>query len=189
MKISMLKRFSYAIAVVVLATMAVVAKDVRTISIRDECDPATFNAAVGPGTCVGDGDTTFDDFLAALADGGDDHWRFNSDRTETDSAVNSSNRGGETHTFTEVARFGGGFIPLLNTSLPAAEQEPVTECAARDENGNTIPDGGIGLVPAAEAIASLVPAGGTTKTQTLSRGTHKFQCCIHPWMRSTVVRR
>ena len=28
-----------------------------------------------------------------------------------------------------------------------------------------------------------------SKTTTLPKGTHKFQCCIHPWMRSTVVRR
>ena len=122
MKISMWKALSYVCAAAVVTTMAVAAKDVRTISIRDDCDPATFDEAVGPGTCIGDGDTTFAEFLDALADGGHDKWRFNSDRTETDLAVNSSNRGGEVHTFTEVGQFGGGFVPLLNMrQAPAPE--------------------------------------------------------------------
>ena len=186
MKISMWKRFSYAIAVVVLATMAVVAKDVRTITIRDDCDPATFNEAVGPGTCVGDGGTTFDEFLAELPDG-DDHWRFNSDRTETDGAVNSTNRGGETHSFTEVGAFGGGFIPLLNQP----DEDLAPECV-KLENGEPIPspanDGtfipGPGFNP-----QTIVPAGKSSPTQTLKKGSHKFQCCIHPWMRSVVTRK
>ena len=170
-------------AVVVLTTLAIRAKDVRTISIRDDCDPATFNAAVGPGTCVGNGGTTFDEFLAALANGGHDKWRFNDPRTETDFAVNASNRGGETHSFTEVDEFGGGFIPLLNMG-----QEPATPCVALDDNGDPIPDGNGAFVPGAGALASLVPPGGRTGTQGLSKGSHKFQCCIHPWMRTVVTR-
>ena len=59
MKISMWKALSCVCAVAALTTMAVVAKDVRTISVRDECDPATFNAALqDPATCVGDGETS-----------------------------------------------------------------------------------------------------------------------------------
>jgi hypothetical protein len=184
MKISIWKAVSCVCAVVALTTMAVVAKDVRTISIRDECDPATFNEAVGEGTCVGDGEVTFAEFLDALADGGHEKWEFNNDRTETDLAVNSSNRGGEAHTFTEVRQFGGGFIPLLNMG-----QAPAPECVLRDANGNPIPDGAGGFVPGAAALASLVPPGGTSATKTLSRGTHRFMCCIHPWMQSTVTRR
>jgi len=183
MKISMWKTLSYVCAAAALTTMAVAAKDVRTISVRDDCDPATFDAAIGPGTCVGEGDTTFQEFLDALADGGHEKWRFNSDRTETDLAVNSSNRGGETHSFTEVKRFGGGFIPLLNMG-----QAPVGECALL-VNGNPVPTPDGNFVPGADALASLVPPGGSTDTKTLSRGTHLFQCCIHPWMKSTVVRR
>ena len=29
-----------------------------TIKMSDACDPATFNAGIAPGTCVGDGDVT-----------------------------------------------------------------------------------------------------------------------------------
>src|SRR4051812_21900422 len=99
MKISMWKRMSYAVAAVALMAIALAAKDVRTISIRDACDPASFNAAFGDGTCVRDGGVTLDEFLAELPDG-HPKWRFNDDRTETDAAVNSSNRGGELHSFT-----------------------------------------------------------------------------------------
>jgi hypothetical protein len=174
MKIVMWKRFSYAFALTVFATIAAYAGPaVRTISMRDECDPASFDAAVGPGTCVGDGDVTFAEFLGALADGGHEKWRFNSSNTEADRAVNAHNRGGEAHTFTPVAHFGGGFVEALNMG-----QEPLTECAARDDDGN--------VIPTASALATLVPPGGDSRTIPLSKGTHRFQCRIHPWMQSTV---
>jgi hypothetical protein len=184
MKISIWKALSYVCAVVALTTIAVVAKDVRTISMRDECDQATFDAAIGPGTCVGDGDVTFGEFLDALADGGHEKWRFNNSVTEADVAVNSNNRGGEVHSFTPVERFGGGFIPLLNMG-----QAPVPECVARDANGNPIPDGEGNFVPGAAAIATFVPPGRNGATMPLKRGTNRFMCCIHPWMQSTVTRR
>jgi hypothetical protein len=134
--------------------------DVRTIQLRDDCDPASFDAAVGPGTCVGGGDTLFQDFLdEVLSTGAAEKWRFNSSRTEADRAVKAENRGGETHSFTEVNHFGGGFIPVLNGG-----QEPLNECAARDGNGNTIPDGNGNLVPAAAAIATLVRRAATPGT-------------------------
>ena len=52
--------------------------------MRDDCDPATFNAALRPGACVGNGDVTFQEFEAELnpRDFGEDHWRFNPDHTE-----------------------------------------------------------------------------------------------------------
>jgi hypothetical protein len=37
-----------------------------TVQIRDDCDPTTFNAALGLKTCTGTGDTTFQDFFAEL---------------------------------------------------------------------------------------------------------------------------
>jgi hypothetical protein len=184
MKISMWKTLSYVCAAAVLTTMAVAAKDVRNISIRDECDPATFNAALqDPNACVGDGDVTFTEFLDALADGGHEKWRFNNDRTETDGAVNSTNRGGETHTFTEVKQFGGGFVPAINMGLA-----PIRECVNL-ETGSPLPGPNGTFVPGADALNSFVAPGASSETKTLSRGTHLFQCCIHPWMKSTVVRR
>ena len=177
MRSAVWKRFAYATALIGLTTIAVIGKDVRTVSVRDDCDPATFNAAFGPGTCVGGGDTTVEDFLAEFnATGSVEKWRFNNERTEADRAVRAENRGGETHTFTPVAHFGGGFIPLLN-----GDDEPLTECVGedpvRDANGNFIPGPDAG---------TFIPSGRSA-TIALTRGTHRFQCCIHPWMQSTVT--
>ena len=72
------------------------------------------------------------------------------------------NQGGRAHTFTEVADFGGGFVPLLNGSMATAP-----EC----EN---------------PAQLTFVPYGGTQNVTALEPGLHKFQCCIHPWMRGAV---
>src|SRR5690242_17718439 len=51
-----------------------------TIHIRDYCDPASFNAAVGPDTCVRDtsnGLITFEGFVAEIgADKSAGAWRF-----------------------------------------------------------------------------------------------------------------
>jgi hypothetical protein len=173
----MWKRFSYAFALVAVAAIAVFARDIRIISVRDDCDKATFNATFGPGICVGDGDTTVEEFLAEFdATGNVEKWRFNNDRTEADRTVKAENRGGETHTFTPVAHFGGGFISRLN-----GDQEPLTECVGDDpvldDNGNFVPGPDAG---------PFIPAGRST-TMALTKGTHRFQCCIHPWMRSTVT--
>ena len=44
-----------------------VAAGLRTVDINDQCDPATFNAAVGPGTCVSPhAGVQFDNFLREL---------------------------------------------------------------------------------------------------------------------------
>ena len=76
--------------------------------------------------------------------------------------VRVTNRGGRAHTFTEVENFGGGFIPPLNGSMI-----PADEC----------------LNPA-ELV--FVPYGGSQTLTGLEPGLHKFQCCIHPWMRGAV---
>src|ERR1051325_9972648 len=36
------------------------------VRIQDQCDPATFNATFGPGTCTGSGQTTFDHFIGEV---------------------------------------------------------------------------------------------------------------------------
>lgn len=74
--------------------------------------------------------------------------------------------GGEAHTFTEVANFGGGCIDFLNGLLGLT---PVPECAG-------FPGGAFG--------ATVVPAGGTLAVN-LAPGIHRFKCLIHPWMRAT----
>ena len=191
MPVSMWRRFSGACGLVVVAAVAggiysatvQAGPSVRTVQLRDDCDPATFDAAVGPGTCVGGGDTTFPDFIAEVtAQGSADQWRMNPDQSEADTGAVPQNRGGELHSFTQVQHFGGGFIEVLNGGM-----EPLTECAARTPDGVLIRDDTGALVPALPAIQSFVPAGTNGTTQKLSKGVHKFQCCIHPWMHSTIT--
>src|SRR5215211_1507490 len=84
------------------------------INMLDSCDPGTFNAAIGPGTCVRDGGVKFDDFIAQLTRlGFVGSWHFS--RPVANARVGQTllvtNRGGEVHTFTEVEEFGGGIVP------------------------------------------------------------------------------
>ena len=172
-------------AVLAVGSMAALtADDGLNIRLRDDCDPATFNApppaGVGPGTCVGGGDTTFADFLAEHAEtGAVDKWRFNNERAESDRGrpITLTNRGGETHTFTRVAQFGGGFVPPL-TALPDGSTLPLApECAVAQ---------GVPQPPGPNNL--FVPAGATVTGPTLtSRRTVKFQCCIHPWMKAEIT--
>ena len=81
-------------------------------------------------------------------------------------SIRVSNRGGRAHSFTEVAAFGGGFIPLLNEQMT-----PAPECGAD-------------FVPNPDVV--LVPVGQTQTLAPLDPGLHTFQCCIHPWMRGAV---
>ena len=75
--------------------------------------------------------------------------------------VRVTNRGGRQHTFTEVGNFGGGFVGLLNGTLtPAPECNPAT--------------------------VNFVQYGESETISGLDPGLHKFQCCIHPWMRGAV---
>ena len=145
----------------------------KKIRLLDDCEPASFNAVLGDGACVGNGHTTFDEFIAELAATQDAHkWR----NQPSDMLINVGrptfieNRGGEVHTFTPVAEFGGGFVNELNGI-----------------SGNPIP------APECLNFASIVfiPAGGTDEGPTagspdLPVGSHKFQCCIHPWMRTII---
>jgi hypothetical protein len=149
------------------------------VRIRDDCDPATFNAAVGPGTCVGTGKTTFAAFLAELAQ---THqvkaWRFDDNRTDIHAGETLTvvNRGGETHTFTRVQQFGGGFVPLLNQL--ANTPTPAPECLGAPATLNFVPAGG---------TFSVVAGSSGLPLPTTPGGTDLFQCCIHPWMHEVVT--
>jgi len=70
-----------------------------------------------------------------------------------------TNDGGRTHTFTEVANFGGGKVPPLSDGLT-----PAPECAAS-----------VNIAPGERVVL-----------QGLTEGDHLYQCCIHPWMRALV---
>jgi plastocyanin len=75
--------------------------------------------------------------------------------------VRVTNDGGRGHTFTEVAQFGGGFVPPLSIGMMRAP-----ECTPN----TTTP----------------LSSGATQELDGLAPGLHKFQCCIHPWMRATI---
>ena len=144
----------------------------RTVQVLDDCEPASFNAALmDDEACVKDGGTTFDDFIGQLiAQGRAPAWRFAPGQVKLDTggSVTATNRGGELHTFTEVATFGGGCIAVLNGLLGLT---PVAECAG-------FPGGAFG--------ATALPAGGSRTVQ-LGPGVHRFECLVHPWMRTTVT--
>jgi plastocyanin len=135
------------------------------VSMHDACDPDTFNAAVGAGTCTRAGGLQFDKFIAELTRLGTvGAWHFappnaNVQVGQTFAVVN---RGGEVHTFTEVAQFGGGIVPSLNDLAHVPAVAP--ECTALEDD-------------------DFVPPGGTYREEIDEAGPAKYQCCIHPWMR------
>jgi hypothetical protein len=144
--------------------------DVRRVQIFDACDPETFNAAIGPGTCVRNGGLSFDHFIAQLQKHGRAAaWYFSPGQLKLASGgtLLATNRGGEEHTFTEVAAFGGGCVAPLNMILGLT---PVPECAVPGLFGST-----------------LVQPGATRTVSGLATGVHRFQCLIHPWQRTTAT--
>jgi plastocyanin len=149
----------------------------------DECDPTTFNAVLGPDFCknvalafVTPFATTFQQlFDEAAAGRPDPGWDFEPDRVSIakGTPLIVVNQGGEPHTFTEVAKFGGGFIggPTGVGGLNGG-QAPVPECK-----------GGFKDVAVAR---TRILQGSQLQVTGLSKGEHLFECCIHPWMRVTV---
>ncbi len=141
----------------------------------DECDPTTFNAALGPDFCknvtLGAFTVLSDLFAKAAAGTPDPGWDFEPDTLRIKEGTNFSvvDQGGEPHTFTEVAHFGGGFIAGLN----APGEDTVPECA-----------GGFSNVAVAR---TRILQGSSVQVSNLPKGEHYFQCCIHPWMRVKVV--
>ena len=140
----------------------------------DECDPATFNAALGPDFCknvtIGASTKLADLFAKAAAGTPDPGWDFEPDIVKIKEGTDLSvvDQGGEPHTFTEVSHFGGGFIPGLN----APGEVTAPECV-----------GGFSNVAVAK---TRILQASTVQVAGLSKGKHLFQCCIHPWMRVKV---
>jgi len=143
----------------------------RTVQVLDDCDAETFNEALGPGACAKDGDVTFAELIGQLLSMGEaPAWRIAPEHlTLADGGtVRATNRGGEFHTFTPVAEFGGGCVDELNDLLGL---EPVAECAN----------------PFFVFVVTGIAPGDTYQTDPLAPGTHLFECLIHPWMRTTVT--
>ena len=141
-----------------------------TVEMRDDCDSVSFNAGIGAGTCTKAGGTTLTEFNNELnATQKVAAWTFvPSELTVTlGGRVTALNRGGEQHTFTEVANFGGGIVPALNAAAGTPTVAP--ECASLASN-------------------ALVPPGATFTSDVATEvGVEHYQCCIHPWMRANVT--
>jgi plastocyanin len=168
----------------VVAAAPANAGSTREVRMRDDCEPVSFNAALGPGACIINGSTTFDEFNEELAERRSvGAWKFNPDRHDVDRGerVLVVNRGGETHTFTKVAAFGGGFVPVLNEL--SGNPVPAPECAA------VLPDGTLVPQPAGPTNMFVPGLSSAPLTAALGAGTNHYQCCIHPWMRSDLTRR
>jgi hypothetical protein len=139
----------------------------RLINMMDACDGPSFNLAIGPGTCSRNGGVNFSEFVAQLT-ANQSAGAWHNAPSQTDAWLNDSlvaaNKGGEMHTFTRVASFGGGIVPFLNQLAGTPTVAP--EC---------------------ETENVFVPPGGTDTESLDQTGEIKFQCCIHPWMRTTVL--
>jgi plastocyanin len=139
----------------------------------DECEPSSFNAALGPDFChnvaLGASTTLSDLFAKAAAGTPDKNWDFEPDNItiRNGGSVVLTDQGGEPHTFTEVKKFGGGFIDGLNDG-----EATVPECAGGFDN--------------LDVAKTRVLQGSKLEIDNMSKGDHHFQCCIHPWMRMTV---
>ena len=135
----------------------------RLVIMSDACDPESFGA-VGV-TCNRKGGVTLDRFLDLLRK----HqtvaaWAFSPVKLEANvgQRLLALNEGGEIHTFTEVAGFGGGLNDLLNRL--SGNPTPAPEC-------QNLP-----------ADAFLDP-GASQQVEVGAPGAKHYQCCIHPWMR------
>jgi hypothetical protein len=145
----------------------------KKVRLLDDCEPVTFNAVLGEGTCIGNGHTTFAEFIEELEETQDVHkWRNQPSQMHLNIGRPTliENRGGEVHTFTRVANFGGGFIPDLNGL--SGNPVPAPEC---------LNFGAIVFIP-----AGGVEPGPTAGSSEAPVGVSRFQCCIHPWMRTVV---
>jgi plastocyanin len=150
---------------------AIAGGEQRRVQMMDACDPQSFNAAIGPGTCIRQGGLDFAKFLALLGKHqkvGAWHFAPATLNARVGQELLAINDGGEVHTFTEVEEFGGGFIPDLNAL--AGEPVPAPEC--------------LSLVG-----GDFVPPGGTFTDEVEEEGTELYQCCLHPWMRAVVSAR
>ena len=135
----------------------------KTVMLLDQCDGASFTANGVP--CNRNGGITFDQFGAILSKLHEvPSWRFNPGdvNIRVGDVLASLNTGGEAHTFTEVENFGGGIVPQLNAAAGLTTVAP--ECRE----------------------AQFLPPGAGTSEVADEAGDEKYQCCIHPWMRTVV---
>jgi plastocyanin len=136
----------------------------RRIFLRDLCGGTTWAPFGG---CVINGPVERPEWLArVLATGSHPLWANSPVQTSVQEGTTLEivNVGGRPHSFTRVANFGGGALALLNTREDTAI--PAPECL--------------------QAFESIAGGGASTLHTFTGLGEQKYQCCFHPWMRSTV---
>jgi plastocyanin len=158
-------------AAAILAVPLAASANPSEIYMSDACS-LSFNVALNdPTVCNRNGGTPFDVFIQQLTQNKKaGAWHFSAPRVNVragDSLI-VENRGGETHTFSEVSQFGGGGIVDVINEILFGTPTPPTFFIGR---------------------LNFVGAGGETTItpSTLTPGTHLFICAIHPWMEETVV--
>jgi len=144
----------------------------NNIAVMDNCDPSDPNWNLVGGCFLHKGTVSLAEFNNLLFSPlyanntipvGHPSWRNEPPYISTSpgKTIRATNWGGRTHTFTEVANYGGGAVPQLNGALGRAQ-----ECVS-------------------PGVVFLAP-GDTQQIDNLAPGTHKFMCCIHPWMRAAI---
>jgi plastocyanin len=145
---------------------------------RQASPPPTFPCDRPDGD--GGGNVTLDELFSSLvADRTNDKWRFKDKVTiKQGQTLNiKMTRGGEAHTVTEVPSFGLGCVPDLNGPV-----FPGQDPTARPEVCNNPAV----FTPGIFGGDLIAPGLDFTKTG-LAKGTHRFMCMIHPWMKTTVT--
>jgi plastocyanin len=143
------------------------------IELYDDCNPNDPQWAPTGGCTLTGGKVTLEEFNLLLTSPlsqsvvGHPAWRFEPSYliVAPGETVELENEGGRLHTFTKVARFGGGRVPPLNQGLTMAP-----ECA---------------LAPGAVDPNEVAPAE-EKDIGPLAMGNHRYMCCIHPWMRALI---
>jgi hypothetical protein len=172
----------------------------RVIEVQDDCT-TSFNDFIGAEVCnpAFDGNTSIQDFIKELnAKGSVGHWRFHPDSTTValSGSLTPVVDGGEFHTFARVQHFGGGCLTVADTNGIDLNQgkPPVPEC----QDPNIFATGivaGSHLTVTRNGVTTDLTENGQPQflgpvsqefPQKLMPGTNRFQCLIHPWMRTTV---
>jgi plastocyanin len=136
----------------------------RRIFLRDRCGGDSW---LPFGGCLIDGTVERPEWLARVQETGSHPlWKNSPVATavETGTTLEVVNVGGRGHSFTRVANFGGGILPVLNTRDDT--RIPAPECFG--------------------AIVNIPGAGGSVMHTLTGVGEQNYQCCFHPWMRTTV---
>jgi plastocyanin len=166
------------------------------IRVQDRCDPNTFNpiGVLCTRPAGGENRTFAEMFLPpngfifqrpaqVLKERDARGWRFNPDDVDAKSGtrLHVVNEGGEVHTFTRVAEFSLGCIDVINAAfaglLPAADP---ALCA------NFPSDPRLNVLAPKNAPRPLNTLPTHIDVPVTGGGTLKYQCMIHPWMRTTV---